>query len=202
MVSKKKRLVSQMELVKEFFLANSNRDVHVSEVVDWVRPEYTKRTGKKYARHPDKQVRDLGYIQFLIKVSKGVYRYDPELYKNRELEYFTEEQKKTILERDDYRCVMCGKGIKDGVELHVDHIKPKHLGGEATIENGQTLCAKHNNLKKNLGQTETAKKMYIRLYEIAKKGKTKAHEELQKFFTEILEVFDKYGINGHVPWKK
>ena len=97
---------------------------------------------------------------------------------------------------------MCGKGRKDGIELCVDHIKPKHLGGEATIENGQTLCAKHNNLKKNLGQTETAKKMYIRLYEIAKKGKSKEHDKLKDFFTEILEVFEKHEINGHIPWDK
>lgn len=191
-----------MELVKEFFLANPNRDIHVSEVVDWVRPEYTRRTGKKHARHPDKQVRDLGYMQFLIKVRKGVYRYDPKLFANRELEYFTPEQKKIILERDSYRCVMCGKGKKDGVELHVDHIKPKHLGGEATIENGQVLCAKHNNLKKNLGQTETAKKMYVRLYGLAKNGKSKGHKDLQKFFTEILEVFEKHDINGHIEWEK
>ncbi len=202
MINKKKKPVSQMELVKEFFLANPNRDIHVSEVVDWVRPEYTKRTGKEHARHPDKQVRDLGYMQFLIKVRKGVYRYDPELFNNRELEYFSPEQKRLILERDDYRCVMCGKGRKDGIELHVDHIKPKHLGGEATIENGQTLCAKHNNLKKNLGQTETAKKMYIRLYGLAKNGESEEHRDLQKFFTEILEVFEKHDINGHIKWKK
>ena len=199
---KNKKPASQMELVKEFFLKNPNRDIRVYEVVDWVRPKYAKVNGGKYARHPDKQVRDLGSMHFLIKVRKGVYRYDPELYKNRELEYFTPEQKKIILERDGYRCVMCGKGRKDGIELCVDHIKPKHLGGEAIIENGQTLCAKHNNLKKNLGQTETAKKMYIRLYEIAKKGKSKEHDKLKDFFTEILEVFERHEINGHIPWDK
>ena len=43
-------------------------------------------------------------------------------------------------------------GKKDGVELHIDHIKPKDFGGEATIENGQTLCAQHNFIKKNLKQ--------------------------------------------------
>ncbi|MDO8470992.1 MAG: HNH endonuclease signature motif containing protein [bacterium] len=198
---KSKKSVSQMDLVKEFFLANPNRDIHVSEVVDWVRPKYQKINGS-YARHPDKQVRDLGALQFLIKVRKGIYRYDPDLFKNKDFEYFTPEQKKIIFERDGYRCVMCGKGKKDGVELHIDHIKPKHLGGEATIENGQTLCARHNNLKKNLGQTETAKKMYIRLYALAKKGDSKSHKELQKFFTEILEVFERYDVNGHIEWKK
>lgn len=201
MTNKKKKSVSQMELVKEFFLAHPNQDFRVSKVADWVRSRYQKINGK-YARHPDKQVRDLGALAFLVKVKKGVYRYDPELFKNRNFEYFTPEQKKIIFERDNYRCVMCGKGKKDGVDLHVDHIKPKHLGGEATIENGQTLCAKHNNLKKNLGQTETAKKMYIRLYALSKKGDSKSHKELQKFFTEILEVFEKYDINGHIKWEK
>lgn len=36
---------------------------------------------------------------------------------------------------------MCGRGSKEGIELQVDHIKPKELGGRAGIENGQALCA-------------------------------------------------------------
>lgn len=201
-IKSQKTKSSQMELVKEFFLANPNRDIHVSEVVDWVRIKYAKQFDGKYARHPDKAVRDLGSMQFLIKIKKGIYRYDPELFTKREIANFTSEQKEIILQRDGYKCVMCGNGEKDGIELHVDHIKPKHLGGEATVENGQTLCAKHNNLKKNLGQTETAKRMYIRLYELVKTGDSQGHKDLQKFFTEILEVFEKHGINGHIEWKK
>ena len=64
--------------------------------------------------------------------------------------------------------MQCGKGLQDGVRLEVDHIKPKDKGGKATIENGQVLCAPHNYKKKNYGQTETGKKMFIRLYEAAK----------------------------------
>ncbi|MGB9701357.1 MAG: HNH endonuclease [Candidatus Kapaibacteriota bacterium] len=81
----------------------------------------------------------------------------------------------------------------------MDHIKPKDLGGEASIENGQTLCAQHNFLKKNYKQTETGKKMFIRLYELAKKYND---EKLLKFCTQILEVFEKNNINGHIEWKK
>ena len=62
---------------------------------------------------------------------------------------FTSTQKKQILKRDNYKCVICGRGLKDGVELHIDHIKAKDFGGEAILENGQTLCAQHNILKKN-----------------------------------------------------
>ncbi|WP_366145723.1 HNH endonuclease [Helicobacter sp. UBA3407] len=33
---------------------------------------------------------------------------------------------------------------KRGRKLYIDHIKPKDLGGKATLENGQTLCSRRN----------------------------------------------------------
>lgn len=115
------------------------------------------------------------------------------------MEDFTQKQKDEILKRDGYKCVICGRGTKDGVELHIDHIKPKNLGGKADIENGQTLCAQHNFIKKNLKQTETGKKMYIRLYELSKKEGNKV---LLEFTREILKVYERFDINGHIEWKK
>jgi 5-methylcytosine-specific restriction endonuclease McrA len=94
---------------------------------------------------------------------------------------------------------MCGNGIAEGFELCVDHIKPKDFGGKATIENGQTLCTQHNIKKKNYKQTETGKKMFIHLYELAK---SLGDNETQIFCTEILEVFERNGVNGHIVWKK
>lgn len=88
---------------------------------------------------------------------------------------------------------------KEGVELHVDHVKSKDEGGKAIIENGQTLCSQHNFIKKNLKQTETGKKMFIRLYELAKVENDK---ELIKFCTDILEVYEENKINSHIVWKK
>ncbi len=41
--------------------------------------------------------------------------------------------------------------------------------------------------------------MFIRLYELAKKEND---ELLINFTSEILAVFEKYGINGHIEWKK
>jgi hypothetical protein len=156
------------------------------------------RTGEVF-RDPDRSIRKLAQEGFLIKIGKGVYKYDPNHVANRVLEDFTPAQKKAIFERDGYRCVICGRGIKDGVELHADHIKAKGFGGEATIENGQTLFSQHNFMKKNFKQTETGKKMFIRLYELAK---AQSDTDLQKFCTEILNVFEKNNINGHIEWKK
>jgi hypothetical protein len=190
--------ITQIGLVKEFFLKNPDRDVKHPEVTDWLMKEWKKRTGKVF-RDPDRQIRTLAGEGWLQKISKGVYRYSPDFIKNRELEDFTSSQKEEILKRDGYRCVMCGKGTADGVELHVDHIKPKQLGGKAVIENGQTLCAPHNFKKKNYKQTETGKKMFIRLYDAAK---AIGDDNLQKFCLEVLEVFERNGVNGHIKWGK
>lgn len=193
-----KKEVVQSDLIMMYFRKNPNRNIEHPEVVDWVVSKYKKRTGEVF-RDPDRAIRKLHQNGFLIKVSKGIYRYEPSQVAERKLEDFSEEQKKIILERDGYKCVMCGRGVKDGVELHVDHIKPKDLGGKATIENGQTLCAQHNFIKKNLKQTETGKKMFIRLYELAKKEGNKG---LLDFATQILEVYEKNTINCHIVWKK
>lgn len=136
---------------------------------------------------------------FLIKVSKGVYRYDPDAVTHPELEDFTPEQKERIFERDNYRCVICGLGRADGVEIHADHIIPKDRGGKAEVSNGQTLCAMHNFRKKNYKQTETGKKMFIRLYELAKKL---GDAETMQFCADILETFEEHNVNGHIIWNR
>ena len=52
----------------------------------------------------------------------------------------TPEYKEYIKRRDHYRCQICGKGIRDGVALEVDHIKPVSLGGTSDENNLRTLC--------------------------------------------------------------
>lgn len=189
---------SVAELVLEYFRKHSNKDLQHGPVVDWVEKEYLKIHHSK-PRDIWRQIRKFHQDGILIKVKKGIYRYDPKQIRKKELEDFTEEQKRIILERDGYKCVQCGRGIEDGIELHVDHIKPKNLGGEATVENGQTLCAQHNFIKKHLKQTETGKKMFIRLYELAKKER---NQELLAFASQILEVYERNKINSHIKWEK
>ncbi|MBI4896632.1 MAG: HNH endonuclease [Candidatus Aenigmarchaeota archaeon] len=189
----------QADLIMEYFKKNPRKEIKHPEIVDWVVDEYKKRTDGLIFRDPDRAIRKLSQEGQLIKIAKGVYKYDPDFVKNKELEDFTGEQKEVIFKRDNYRCVVCGRGKVDGVEIHADHIKPKDLGGRATIENGQTLCAQHNFQKKNYKQTETGKKMFIHLYELAKACNDK---KLLQFCKEVLEVYEKNNINGHIEWKK
>ncbi|TES74090.1 HNH endonuclease [Pseudomonas syringae group genomosp. 3] len=48
-----------------------------------------------------------------------------------------------VMERDMYRCVRCGSYR----ELCADHIFPEVLGGEASLDNLQTLCRPCNTSK-------------------------------------------------------
>lgn len=61
------------------------------------------------------------------------------------------------------------------------------------------LCAQYNFIKRVANQTETGKKMFLRLYELSK---TEQNGSLQQFCEEILDVFEKHGINGHIEWKR
>lgn len=193
-----KKDVVQSALIMEYFLKNPNREIKHPEIVDWVTDQYKERTGQVF-RDPDRAIRKLSQEGQLIKISKGVYKYDPKFVKNNKLRDFTPAQKEEIFKRDGYKCVVCGRGLKDGVEIHADHIKPRDLGGQSTVSNGQTLCAQHNFQKKNLKQTETGKKMFIRLYELAKEQN---NEELKKFCGDVLETYEKHNINGHIIWEK
>ena len=111
------------------------------------------------------------------------------------MDNFTPTQKEQIFRQDNYRCVMCGKGRENGVEIYTDHI----LVGQSITDNGQTLCRTHKFWKKNLNQTESGKKMFIHLYELAKAAED---EEMVEFCRHILETFEEHDINGHIEWKR
>ena len=191
-----KKTVSQ--LIMEYFYVHPNEDLKHGPIVDWVTEEWLK-THETPPRDPWRAIRALHQQGFLIKVKKGVYRYDPASVNQRELEDFTLEQKEEIFKRDNYRCVICGRGPQNGYEIHADHIIPKDLGGKAEISNGQTLCSIHNFRKKNYKQTETGKKMFIHLYELSKEIGDK---NTMRFCEEVLETFEKHHVNDHIEWKR
>ena len=193
-----KQSINQEEILKEFFIKHPKKDIPHNISVAWCMREYKERTGRVFA-DPDRGIRKLHQNGFLIKVRKGIYRYDPDFVKSRNLEDFNQKVRNKIFKRDHYRCITCGKGREDGVEIHADHILPKDNGGKATVENGQTLCSKHNFLKKNFDQTEFAKRIFIRIYHTAK---DKGDIETKKLAFEILKIFEKYGVDDHIQWRE
>lgn len=183
------------QLVMEYFTKHPNQELEHGPVVDWVTEQWLKEHSAP-PRDTWRAIRKLHQEGKLIKVKKGVYKYDPECVLEIDLWDFPENIKKAILKKDNYCCVVCGLGKKDGVELVVDHIKPKDKGGANDLDNGQVLCTEHNLIKKNYSQTEAGKKYFIKMYEKAVKiNDTK----MINFCQAVFDVYDKFAINGHIP---
>jgi hypothetical protein len=194
--------ISQMEFVRAYFIKRPGKLILHKESKREMEDAWFIATGKRM-EDSDRAIRKLYGIGFLQKRGKGVYLYDPKSSKDINQADFTQKLKNLILKRDGYKCVTCGLGRENGLELHVDHIRPKSRGGEAILENGQTLCSRHNFIKKNYSQTETGKKSFIRLLELVQsKPNDPSSADLERFLIDVLEVYEKHGINGQIKWNR
>lgn len=182
------------DLIMEYFKMHPKEDIQHGPVVDWVEEQYQKLYNRK-PRDTWRAIRKLHQNGKLVKVKKGLYRYDPEYINDIQLFEFSTDMKEAIYKRDGYKCVVCGQSKKDGVEICADHIKPKDKGGDNSIDNGQTLCTEHNLIKKNYSQTEAGKRYFIKIYEQAVASND---EKMIKFCRDVFDIYDKHGVNGHI----
>lgn len=183
------------ELIMGYFKDHPYQELEHGPVVDWVTKQWLKNHDTP-PRDPWRAIRKLHQDGKLIKVGKGIYKYDPQEVEDVKLWDFPSTVKEEILKRDGYRCVVCGRGRESGVELVADHIKPKDKGGTNNIENGQTLCTEHNLLKKNYSQTEAGKRFFIKMYEKAVENNDK---RMIKFCKSVFDAYDEFEVNGHIP---
>lgn len=192
--------ISQIEFVRSYFLQRPMVIISHTQAKMDLETAYLTVMGKRL-EDSDRAIRKLHGDGFLEKVAKGQYMYNPDTSGKKDFDEFTQTEKNEILKRDGYKCVVCGLGRENGLDLHIDHIKPRSLGGQGTVENGQVLCAPHNFIKKNLSQTETGKKGFIRLLELVRSTPNDPiASQLESFLVEVLNVYDKHGMNGHIRW--
>jgi hypothetical protein len=190
--------ISQIEFVRSYFIARPMEIISHERAKADLETAYLTVMGKRL-EDSDRAIRKLYGEGFLEKIAKGQYRYNPDTAGKKEFIEFSQSEKNEIFKRDGYKCVVCGLGRENGLELHVDHIKPRSSGGEGVLENGQTLCGKHNYLKKNFTQTETGKKSFIRLLELVEANPDDPNAStMEAFVNELLDVYDKYEIDTHI----
>ena len=181
-------------LVLEYFKNHPNQELSHGPVVDWVTEQYLEEHPNP-PRDPWRAIRQLHQKGQLIKVKTGVYKYDPDHVHEVELFEFSSGDKVAVLARDNYRCVVCGRGREDGITLTVDHIVPRDQSGPNTLENAQTLCSQHNLMKKNYSQTEAGKRYFIRMYEIAVANQD---EKMMAFCRAVFDAYDEYEVDFHI----
>ena len=73
------------------------------------------------------------------KTEKAEVRSLSKRKKQKRSRYISASVRVSVLNRDGYRCVFCGRSAKQ-VELEVDHIIPFSQGGSNDLNNLQTLC--------------------------------------------------------------
>ena len=196
-----KKKMTQSDFVKNYFIQRPMEIISHKQAKADLEGAYLTLMGKRM-EDPDRAIRKLFDEKFLEKIDKGQYMYNPETSGTVVFDEFTALEKKQIMERDGYKCVICGLGRESGLALHIDHIKPRSLGGRGTVENGQVLCAPHNFIKKNLSQTETGKKGFIRLLELVRSTPDDPESSrLEGFLIEVLNTYKKHGIDSHIEWQ-
>lgn len=136
------------DLIIAYFTSRPNEEISHDPIVDYVEERYLELYNKK-PRDTWRAIRKLAEEGYLTKVARGVHAYYPDKVEKIDLKYFSKNTKDQVLERDNYRCVICGKGVADGVLLEIDHKIPISRGGSNSIENAQTLCVSCNNKKRN-----------------------------------------------------
>lgn len=55
-------------------------------------------------------------------------------------QYGFDDVRNAVFTRDNYRCVCCGRGIKEGAILHAHHLIYRSLGGTDRMKNLVTVC--------------------------------------------------------------
>ena len=190
--------ITQGDLVLAYFMERPNIAIRHSDSKKELEEAFFKATGKRF-EDSDRAIRKLHDEGKLVKLGKGTYMYDPNYQLTIDLQDFAPLVKNQALERDGYKCVICGLGKKEGVELQIDHVLPRSKGGDGHLENAQTLCAPHNFSKKNLSQMEHGKKMFLKLKEKASQLlDSDEGTNLLKFCEDILAVYDKHSIDTHI----
>ena len=187
----------QAGIAFEYYLDRPDQDVHHNDVVPWIEGMCHKRLGTD-CKDPDRAIRKLHDMGLLIKVSKGTYRFEPNAIQAHVLDDFDEAMKDEVKLRDNYRCVVCGLGESDGVEIQVDHITPRSKNGKVDLNNAQTLCGSHNYRKNKLTQLELGDRMFRRLKRNAKATRAEHPEadRIVEFCDEVLKVYEKFGFTS------
>lgn len=177
-------------LVLEFFRQHPKQNFSFEFIVDWFKKNYPNGSGI-----PQKDIQrslyQLHQEKLLIELKNGVYKFNSKKIENVNLHEFPAHVEEAIFERDDFKCIFCGIGRKEGVEIFADHIVSKANGGNDTIDNGQTLCFEHKLLKENHSQVEAGEIFFINMYE---KALSINDQKMIGFCNCIFKCFDDHNI--------
>jgi len=121
-----------------------NRLKPVTDVKIVVSKEYTSPKGRKWYHQSASYSLNLIDSILALQVEEKKKKLEYKAFVSHERALMTDKLRYEIMQRDEFKCVLCGATAKDGVKLHVDHIKPVSKGGKTEEANLRTLCDRCN----------------------------------------------------------
>lgn len=140
-------LEEYQKIEREFFTERVLRpflDCEIECVVSYDSPQGRNHYSKSEKYRIDDVIPHFNALQQRIALQNS-----EEAKRKRARSQMTDKLRYTILKRDGFRCVLCGRGRDDGAQLEVDHIFPVSKGGETVPKNLRTLCKECNRGKRD-----------------------------------------------------
>jgi len=134
-LSLEKYLQYENDLFKKMLLPTPTLDVAFTLRISYTSPKGRNSYVKDYLYY-------YSNIKALIDLPAKVEVHKMHIMRERAL--MTDSLRYDILERDNYRCQICGATAADGIKLHIDHIIPVSKGGKTIYSNLRTLCDRCN----------------------------------------------------------
>ena len=187
------RAMNQVDFAFEWFRRQPRREFTPEEIRELLPTAYRNEVGKGFS-DPNRAARELvqkGRLQRTQKGSKQRFWYDPNL--DNQPEQFTEEEKIQILERDDYRCRICGKGAATGTSVYVGYAKSIRRGGKLDVENGRALCGVHRWVLETAQDSPESAANFRRLRE--KLPQIGQSSNATNFWNEFVALLERYGVD-------
>jgi len=131
-----------VKFVLDFYQNKNMSGVEIAEYIEQntgieITPRSIQRVVAKYGR-----VRSVKEAYNLaIKRGRVTWKCKDFKYKRSRL---SNKLRYAILKRDNSKCVLCGRGIEDGIMLQVEHVTPVSKGGLSNPDNLRTLCHECN----------------------------------------------------------
>lgn len=131
----KEKYLKREEKIKKSMKIKNNFETSIDVDIYYISPAGRNRWEKRAVYYKDALYR-------ILQQMKDIEKYKQSVEYERSL--MTESLRMKILRRDNYKCQICGCTAKDGVKLHIDHIKPVSKGGKTVESNLRVLCDRCN----------------------------------------------------------
>ena len=183
----------QNDFAFEWFQRHVGQKFSPEEIELLLPQAYFDEFGKGF-RDPMREARKLARAGRLQRGAKGTsqaYWYNAEL--DVQPEAFSEMEKTQILERDGFRCVICGQGPSVGIPVFVGYAKSARRGGQLDVDNGRTLCGIHRWILETAQESDECVANFRRLRE--KLPQIGESPNATRFWNDFVELLKKYQID-------